>query len=110
MLEHRAMRFRNQQIAERKGSQLARIVTEKRLRAAIAGEHAAAAVQNQNTIGRSIQNCPKFTDLLLTPLRRCLGLPAARTWLRIDHQSERALAAPCHAEQATFARLSHCRC
>src|SRR4249919_4110513 len=100
MLEDRAVGFRNQQVAERKGSQLARIVTEKRLRAAIAGEHTATAVQNQNTIGRGVQNCPEFANLLLAPLRRCLGLLAARTGLRLDHQSERALAAPRYAEQA----------
>src|SRR4029079_7785255 len=101
MLEHQAVGFRNQQVTERKGSQLPRIVTEKRLRTAIAGQDAGAAVQNQNTIGRGVQNCPEFADLLLALLRRCLGLLAARTELRLDHQSKRALAAPRYTEQAS---------
>src|SRR4029078_8127922 len=101
MFEHQAVGFRNQQVAERKGSQLARIVPEKRLRAAITRQHAGAAVQNQNTIGRGVQNCPEFADLLFALLGR-LGLLAACTEWRLEHQTKRALASPRYTEQASI--------
>ena len=83
------------------------VVAEQRFRAAVAGKHAAGAVEHQDAVGRGVEDGFKLVIFRFDPPQRLLGrlaLSVVGHRLRIDHQHQRVLFIPGDAEQAAFDR------
>ena len=107
ILERRAPAFRREQVAEGEFGEFGGVIAEQRLGAAVGREHAAGAVEHQRAVGGGVEDRAQLAVLGLDPAQRHFrGFGSlVGSDLGGDHEHQRVLVVPGHAEQAAVDRL-----